>query len=192
QTSKKGGKKYLDVTYIDSETGEKVPYSPIILINQAEVDFDAQFDGVNVLVTSEIDKADEEILEAYQELAKIEDCFRVTKTEFESRPVYVRKESHIEGHFLICFVALVLMRLLQHAIQWQMSPRKIVEALNSMKATPLTQGFYRVQQSEQMDELNQYLGIDWTKGIVRYEEINQYGKHCIHNTLLAMKTSEKA
>ncbi|MBK0349023.1 IS1634 family transposase, partial [Aerococcaceae bacterium zg-ZJ1578] len=78
QTSKKGGKKYLDVTYIDSETGEKVPYSPIILINQAEVDFDAQFDGVNVLVTSEIDKADEEILEAYQELAKIEDCFRVT------------------------------------------------------------------------------------------------------------------
>ncbi|QQA37507.1 IS1634 family transposase [Tuanshanicoccus lijuaniae] len=192
QTSKKGGKKYLDVTYIDSETGEVLPYSPVVQINQEEVDFDAQFDGINVLVTSEIDKEDDEIIEAYQELSKIEDCFRVTKTEFESRPVYVRKPSHIEGHFLICFISLVLMRLLQHTIQWKMSPRKIVEALNSMEATPLVQGFYRVQQSELMDELNNYLGIHWTKGVVRVEEINSYGKKCIHNTLSAMKTSKKA
>lgn len=191
QTSKKGGKKYLDVTYIDPNTGEIIPYSPIIEINQKEVDFDAQFDGINVLVTSEIEKEDDEILAAYQELSRIEDCFRVTKTEFDSRPVYVRKPSHIEGLFLICFMALTLMRLLQHAINWKMSPRKIIEALNSMEATSLTQGFYRVQQNQHMDELNQYLGIDWKNGIVRYEDLNQYGKHCIHNTLKRKNTSDK-
>lgn len=191
QTSKKGGKKYLDVTYIDPNTGEIIPYSPIIEINQKEVDFDAQFDGINVLVTSEIEKEDDEILAAYQELSRIEDCFRVTKTEFDSRPVYVRKPSHIEGHFFICFMALTLMRLLQHTINWKMSPRKIVEALNSMEATSLTQGFYRVQQNQHMDELNQYLRIDWKNGIVRYEDLNLYGKHCIHNTLKRKNTSDK-
>ncbi len=177
--------------FSDPNTGEIIPYSPIIEINQKEVDFDAQFDGINVLVTSEIEKEDDEILAAYQELSRIEDCFRVTKTEFDSRPVYVRKPSHIEGHFLICFMALTLMRLLQHAINWKMSPRKIVEALNSMEATSLTQGFYRVQQNQHMDELNQYLGIDWKNGIVRYEDLNQYGKHCIHNTLKRKNTSDK-
>ena len=54
-------KKILDVTYYNPETGEILPYSPIICIDQEEVDFDAQFDGINVLVTSEIDMSDERI-----------------------------------------------------------------------------------------------------------------------------------
>jgi len=54
-------KKILDVTYYNPETGEILPYSPIICIDQEKVDFDAQFDGINVLVTSEIDMSDERI-----------------------------------------------------------------------------------------------------------------------------------
>jgi len=52
---------YLDVTYCNPETGKILPYSPIICIDQEKVDFDAQFDGINVLVTSEIDMSDERI-----------------------------------------------------------------------------------------------------------------------------------
>ncbi|VOD06311.1 transposase [Streptococcus pneumoniae] len=134
QTSKKGGKKYLDLHYLDEKTGELKPFSPLVTIDHEQVDFDAQFDGVNVLVTSEVGMTDEEMLEAYKELAKIEDCFRVTKTELESRPVYVWTENHIQAHFLTCFIALIHLRLLQHQINWKMSPRRIANALNSAKA----------------------------------------------------------
>ncbi|WP_057527627.1 IS1634 family transposase, partial [Streptococcus pseudopneumoniae] len=137
QTSKKGGKKYLDLHYLDEKTGELKPFSPLVTIDHEQVDFDAQFDGVNVLVTSEVGMTDEEMLEAYKELAKIEDCFRITKTELESRPVYVWTENHIQAHFLTCFIALIHLRLLQHQINWKMSPRRIANALNSAKATRL-------------------------------------------------------
>ncbi|MGQ7355360.1 IS1634 family transposase, partial [Streptococcus suis] len=102
-------------------TGEVKPFSPLIRIDQEQVEFDAQFDGVHVLVTSEIEMSDEAMLASYKELSKIEDCFRVTKMELESRPVYVWTEEHIQAHFLTCFIALVHLRLLQHQIDWKMS-----------------------------------------------------------------------
>lgn len=176
QTSKKGGKKYLDLQYIDPQTGELKPYSPLITIDQEQVDFDAQFDGVNVLVTSEIEMKDEEILDAYKELAKIEDCFRVTKTELESRPVYVWTEEHIQAHFLTCFIALVHLRLLQHQIDWKMSPERVINALNSAKASRLQDNYYRLQENSDMQELNRLLGIEWNKGFVKFEELKQYAK----------------
>ena len=152
------------------------PYSPLITIDQKQADFDAQFDGVNVLVTSEIEMSDEEMLDAYKELAKIEDCFRVTKTELESRPVYVWTENHIQAHFLTCFIALVHLRLLQHQIGWKMSPERVVNALNSAKASRLQDNYYRLQESPDMQRLNKLLGIEWTKGFVKFEELKNYAK----------------
>lgn len=188
QTSKKGGKKYLEVSYHDSKTGETLPYSPLITINQSEVDFDAQFDGVNVLVTSEIEMSDEDILEHYKELSRIEDCFRVSKTELKSRPVYVRTKAHIEGHFLTCFLGLVILRYIGYRIHHEMSAERIVSGLLSAKATPLKGDYYRVQENEDMTALNKLLGIEWNKGIVKYEELNQFAKDYVHNTKQIEKT----
>lgn len=100
QTTKKGGKKYLEIQYKDKKTGELRPFNPLITINEDQVTFDEQIDGINVLVTSETQMSDEEIIGYYGQLYKIEDCFRVTKTEFNAKPVYVRLEEHIEAHFL--------------------------------------------------------------------------------------------
>lgn len=66
QTSKKGGKKYLDLSYLDKETGELKPFSPIIKIDQDQATFDSLFDGFNVLVTSEVEMSDEAILDSYK------------------------------------------------------------------------------------------------------------------------------
>ena len=176
QTSKKGGKKYLDLSYVDKDTGDVKPFSPLIRIDQEQVDFDAQFDGIHVLVTSEIEMSDEAMLTSYKELANIEDCFRVTKTELESRPVYVWTEEHIQAHFLTCFIALVHLRLLQYQIGWKMSPERIISALNSAKATRLKDDYYRLQESTDMQELNKLLGFDWTNGIVKFESLKKYGK----------------
>ena len=177
QTSKKGGKKYLDLSYLDKETGELKPFSPIIKIDKDQVAFDAQFDGINVLVTSEINMSDEAILDSYKQLSKIEDCFRVTKTEIESRPVYVWTEKHIQAHFLTCFIALILIRLLQYKTNWVMSPARMINALNSAKATHLQDDYYRLQENSDMKELNKLLGHDWQRGIVKFEELKNYAKN---------------
>lgn len=177
QTSKKGGKKYLDLSYLDKETGELKPFSPIIKIDKEQVAFDAQFDGINVLVTSEIKLSDEAILDSYKQLSKIEDCFRVTKTEIDSRPVYVWTEEHIQAHFLTCFIALLLIRLLQYKTNWAMSPTRMINALNSAKATHLQDDYYRLQENSDMTELNKLLGHGWQRGIVKFEELKNYAKN---------------
>ena len=164
---KKGGKKYLDLTYVDKETGEIKPFSPLIRIDQEQAEFDALFDGIHVIVTSEIEMSDEAILDSYQQLGKIEDCFRVTKTELESRPVYVWTEKHIEAHFLTCFMALIFIRLLQYRTDWIMSPERMIRAMNSAKVTRLQDDYYRLQESPDMQELNKLLGIDWNRGFVK-------------------------
>ena len=64
-----------------------------------------------MIVTSELDKTDEEIIDIYRQLWRIEETFKITKSELEARPVYVSRKEHIEAHFLICFIALVLVRL---------------------------------------------------------------------------------
>lgn len=176
ETCKKGGKKYLKLYTMDEASGEKKPFSPFIEMDQEAIDFDAQFDGVNVLVTSELEMSDEEMLSNYRELSKIEDCFRVTKTEFNARPIYVYKPEHIEAHFLTCFLALVIMRVLQHKINYEMSPARIIHALNSSKTNLIANGIYRVQANDDMILLNKLLDIEWEKKFVKVETLKTYGK----------------
>ena len=71
------------------------------------------------------------ILEVYGNLWKIEESFRITKSDLEVRPIYVSSESRINGHFLTCYVALVLIRLLQYKMSNAMSVERIVRALNT-------------------------------------------------------------
>ena len=59
-------------------------------------------------------KTDSEIIDIYRGLWRIEETFKVTKSELDDRPVYVSTKEHLEAHFLTCYLALVLCRVLQH------------------------------------------------------------------------------
>jgi len=171
---RRGGKKYIEMFDIDKETGEKVSLSPFLDIDYEKVEFDAQFDGINVLVTSELEMDDEKIINQYHELSKIEDCFRITKTEFDTRPVFVSLQEHIEAHFLMCFLALVIIRILQNATEWKFSPQRIVDALNSAVTNPLGKGYEHVQANQDMIAINRVLGIDWEQAHVKSERLDNY------------------
>ena len=69
-----------------------------------------------MLVTSELKMSDLEIYKAYHNLWRIEESFRVMKSELDARPVYLQKEETITGHFLICYLAVLLTRLLQFKV----------------------------------------------------------------------------
>ena len=176
QTAKKGGKKYLELYYLDKKTGEKMPFVPIIEINNEQVLFDEQFDGINVLVTSEINMSDEEILENYGQLFKIEDCFKITKSELKSRPMWVRKEGSIKAHFLTCFISLTLERIIEYLTENKLSSSKIIKALRSAITIELAQGYEMVQGDENFTKLLKLLKIDFDKKYVKKEELSKFSK----------------
>ena len=81
--------------------------------------------------------------EIYKGLIRIEDTFKISKTEFDSRPVFVRTNDHIDTHFTTCFTALVLIRLLQAKLENRYPVGKIVESLRKYTCVPLDANNYQ-------------------------------------------------
>ena len=102
--------KYIKVVALDAN-GKKT--KPEISVNQEKITEDLKFAGYNMLVTSEIDMDPQEIYSVYHNLWKIEESFRITKSFLDARPVYVQKKETIYGHFLICYLSLFLLRVLE-------------------------------------------------------------------------------
>lgn len=102
--------KYLKVTSKD-KSGRKV--KPIVEIDTTKVEEDMKMAGYNLMVTSEIDMPPKQIYDTYHGLWKIEESFRITKSYLDARPAYVQKQETIYGHFLICYLSLFLLRVLE-------------------------------------------------------------------------------
>lgn len=175
-TMKKGGKRYLDVESLDEETGEIRRLTPHISIDEEQIAFDEQFDGISVLITSETEMSDEEMLTSYRSLSRIEDCFKVMKTTFDARPIYVWTRPHIDAHFLVCFISLTIMRLLERKLNGQLSPERIQSALLSAQCRPLEQGYWEVFGNNDFLEINETLGKKWNRQYVPLEALKKYGK----------------
>lgn len=102
--------KYIKITSKDKK-GNKV--KPVVEIDQAKIDEDLKYAGYNLLVTSEIEMEPLEVYRTYHNLWKIEESFRITKSYLDARPVYVQKKETIYGHFLICYLSLFLLRVME-------------------------------------------------------------------------------
>lgn len=85
-------------------------------LNLEKIQEDLSLCGYNLIVTSEIHKSSQEIYNIYHGLWRIEESFRITKSYLDARPVYLQKKESIYGHFLICFLALFLLRVLEFNI----------------------------------------------------------------------------
>lgn len=117
-------------------------------IDEDKLNNDILYDGYACIITSEIDYDYKKILEAYKGLWRIEESFRITKNDLETRPIYVSTESHINGHFLVCFIALVIIRLMQYKLNYSLSVERIVRALNSSKCLIEEDNTIKVLQNE--------------------------------------------
>lgn len=102
--------KYVKITSRD-KNGKKI--TPLIEINQEKLDEDLRYAGYNLMVTSELDMEPLQVYQTYHNLWKIEESFRITKSYLDARPVYVQKKETIYGHFLICYLSLFLLRILE-------------------------------------------------------------------------------
>ncbi len=87
-----------------------------VTINQDAIDKDLAFAGYNLLVTSEIKMKDQDIYDTYHNLWRIEESFRIMKSDLDARPVFHQTEDTIKGHFLICYLTVLLERIFQFKI----------------------------------------------------------------------------
>ena len=134
--SAKGSTAYIVNIAFDKTTGEIIEGRELSL-DIEKIREEEKYDGYYSIVTSELDMSDEEMRRVYRGLAKIEDSFKVTKTCFESRPIYVRTNDHIDAHFATCFLALVLIRLLENKLGNAYPVKQILDSIKKYNCTHL-------------------------------------------------------
>lgn len=106
-------REFVKILQADKETGEILKTKAVVQLLDEKLEKFREAMGYYMIETSETELSDKEIIEKYHGLSKIEDSFRIIKSDLEGRPVYVRTKEHINAHFLICFISLVIIRLMQ-------------------------------------------------------------------------------
>ena len=113
--------------------------------------------GYYKIVTSELNMPDTEVIDKYHGLSQIEDQFRIMKGNLDTRPVFVRTKEHINAHLIICFISLLVLRIIQYKIKqtenfvidetkyWQegMTAERIIKALNKWTIDKMNDEYYR-------------------------------------------------
>jgi len=117
----------------DGEIAEK----HTLVLNQERIDHEKQYDGFYAVCT-DLDDTVDNIVKINKYRWKIEECFRIMKTDFETRPVYVSNQGRIKAHFLTCYLALVVYRYLEKKLGNQYTTSEILDTLKDMEMREIT------------------------------------------------------
>lgn len=131
--------------------------------------------GFYSIVTSEIENDDRDIINKYHGLSRIEDSFRIIKSDLEGRPIHVWTKEHINAHFLICFIALTIIRIIQYKVLksenkntlnvdgWEqgITAEKIKEELNKLEADQFDENSYKLRKpTEEIVKILKTYGVE--------------------------------
>ena len=168
-----GAAGYVNNIQFDEKTGTVVEGSELIL-DQTKIDEDSKYDGYYSIVTSEENLSDLELRNIYKGLSKIEETFKITKSEFNARPINVRLEDHIDAHFLICFISLVIIRILQDNINNKYTIKNLLEKMKNFKCTHETGNLYKIiGYKPEIQYLNRKTGLEMDKKYYTRENIKK-------------------
>lgn len=169
-----GAAKYIKKVDYDKKTGEILTASSVLEIDEEKLREEEALDGYYVLLTSEMEESDDKIIDIYRGLWRIEESFKVTKSELEARPVYVWTKEHIEAHFLTCFVALIIARILEIKLERKYSIGKILESLSNSECTLIQQNYYLFDYYDDvLKDIGKAMDIDFSKRIRTLGEIKK-------------------
>ena len=180
-----GAAKYVKNLTFSTDSGEVLQDAKhILFFDNERLSEEEKYDGYYAIVTSEVDTEDEKIIEMYRGLWKIEESFRIIKSDLKTRPVYVSSKDHIEAHFLTCFVALVLARLMEKKLDRKYSVTAILESLNKSSCSLLEQNLYLFDYYDDiLAAIGKELEIDFSKKYRTVQEI----KNIIGNSKKVVK-----
>jgi transposase len=167
-----GAAGYIKNIKLDKETGEILNIEETLLLDEGKISEEEELDGYYAIITSELDDADEHIIEMYQGLWRIEQSFMVTKSILETRPIYLRTKEHINAHFLICFISLLIARIVERRLNGKYTIERIVETLQMVACSHLKENIWLLDFADDLtDELNVVFGTELGKKYMTLQSI---------------------
>lgn len=168
-------------TFVTCE-GE-VANTQVLTIDDKAVEKEACFDGFYALATSFEDFDVSDLLRINAQRWQIEECFRIMKSEFEARPVYLSRKDRIQAHFLSCFIALLVYRIIEKRLDYKFSCTQIIETLRSMRFEKIDgEGWVPLYaQTPITDALHEAFGFRTDYEIISNQDMRRifrYGKNC--------------
>lgn len=145
-----------DAVIKDGEIAEICYY-----LDEKKIEEEEKYDGLYAVCTDLLDDEVGDILKVSEGRWQIEDCFRTMKTDFSARPVNVRREDRIKAHFLTCFLALLVYRLLKKRLKEQYTCEEILDTLEGMNFADIEeQGYIPLYSRETItDDLHEVCGF---------------------------------
>lgn len=172
----KGASGYVLNIAFDKDSGEVIAKN--LSLDEEKIKEEEKYDGYYSIVTSELNMDDLKIREIYRGLIKIEDSFRITKTDFHSRPAYVFTDSHIEAHFQTCFTSLVLIRLLENKLNNKYIPSQILDSLRKCNCVHIKENVYQfIYSDEIIKEIEETFLVDLTTKYRKRDNIRRLLKY---------------
>ena len=130
-------------------------------LDEHKISEESQYDGLYAVYTDLLDDEVSDILKVSEGRWQIEECFRIMKTDFSARPVYLRDENRIKAHFLICFLALMIYRFLERKLNYKYTCEELLDTLKAMNFAEIQeQGFIALYKREAItDDLHEACGF---------------------------------
>ncbi len=130
-------------------------------LDEIKISEEAQYDGFYAVCTDLLDDEVGAILKVSEGRWRIEECFRIMKTDFSARPVYLQDENRIKAHFLICFLALTIYSFLEKKLNDKYTCEELLDVLKEMNFAEIQeQGFVPVYKRERItDDLHDVCGF---------------------------------
>ena len=130
-------------------------------LDEDKIAEEAQYDGLYAVCTDLLDDDVNDILKVSEGRWQIEECFRIMKTDFSARPVYLQDENRIKAHFLICFLSLTIYRYLEKKLNLQYTCEELLDTLKAMNFAEIQeQGFIPLYKREKItDALHESCGF---------------------------------
>ena len=173
QATSYGCTKYINNIRFDEETGE-ISNGLELSLKLDKIKEEEKFDGYYSIVTSEKNLTDKEIRDIYKGLWKIEESFKITKSDLETRPVYVWTKEHIEAHFLTCFISLVILRLIEYKTNRKYSTSSIINSLGKYTSNNLEHDIYLQNfTNDIIKDLSSIYNIDLSRKYLTLSEIKK-------------------
>lgn len=169
------------VTFISTyKKGTKTTGKVKVEINEKAIENAKKLAGYNMIITSEIHMSASEIYASYHNLWRIEESFRIMKSQLDARPAYMQKQETITGHFLICYLAVLLTRLLQiHVLKDQYGTEEIFDFIHDFRVAKISDRKYinLTRSSSFIRELSSRTGLPLTSYFLGNEDINKMLSH---------------
>ena len=150
--------RFIEKTAVTPEgEADDIKYS----LDETKITEETLYDGLYAVCTNLLDDNVADILRVSEGRWQIEECFRIMKTDFSARPVYLQDENRIQAHFLICFLALTIYRFLEKKMDLKYTCEELLETLKAINFTEIQeQGYIPLYKREAItDDLHEACGF---------------------------------